>query len=475
MRKKIAITIAGLIAIFAASIAQAQPAITLPASLPQEVRDLAVQGHTGREYLHGFATKIHNNAAVKITIAGDSTVAGAFFNGISTSIGIGAAYKPEYLLSRYAWERGLRSVTTVNAGNGGAGTDDWTSTHLATDMAGDPDLYIWHYGVNDPSLGASGFDTQLRNGLTAMRAHANGGYAAMDCVLMTPNTIHDPGTGRDEDWVRTIRPLIKQAAEDFRCAYFDTFGLYEDGQNGIDKWIDDISASNDGSIGVHPSEDLNALIYAQLGDFIYPMAIDNRINSYFNIPSATQTVDFSVAPSNFRYGMTSYATGSGWPSSGYFLSSRHIDGSVVHIFVPADGGVPQMRSSNVAGNTWGTLTPIGGTAETSSTSISAGTNTTLGTSADAPIVVKVGTRIQTGGQLFDDGSPTTLAQGETLATIPSGYWPTSAVYTSMHIRDFSDNEEIVAVTVQTNGVVLLNEATTITPRRLSFVFSYLGG
>lgn len=216
----------------------------------------------GQEYLYAIHSKLISGTAAKITFSGDSTTEGG-----------GSGASGQFILStsvlNEAVRRNFYNVTTVNAGHSGAATNDWVSTYLAADLAGAPDLYVIRWGLNDPFYGRtlSQFETSLRQGLTTIRASYS--LSQMSILLMVPNTANDTANGRDEAWLEQVKVVCRQAAEDFQCAFIDTFSIWPDAQNAAGRWMDDIG----GGVALHPKNEMNSWISTVISNLIFPCAI----------------------------------------------------------------------------------------------------------------------------------------------------------------------------------------------------------
>lgn len=217
----------------------------------------------GQQYLYAFHNKLIAGTSAKMTFSGDSTTEGG---------GTGAT--GNFIISTAMLEEGRErghKLTSVNAGHAGEDTADWVSTYIAIDMASPPDLYVVRWGLNDPLAGRTAADVEasLRAGLTTIRASYS--VAQMSILLMVPNTANDPPNGRTEAWVRSLRPIIRQVAEDFQCAFFDTFTLWPDAVNAAGRWMD--NPFGDGR-AIHPLNVMNSWIVSELTPLIFPQYLD---------------------------------------------------------------------------------------------------------------------------------------------------------------------------------------------------------
>ena len=210
----------------------------------------------GQEYLFAPLTKAFNGGALSILFSGDSTTAysNSYAAKLATIIG---AKNPTY--------------TTTNRGQAGKGTQDWVNTYLSGDIAVAPDIFFWHWGMN-PGLTSENlatFETYLRQGLTTLRQSLP--ISQTGVVLMTPNACVDGPDGRDEARNERIREIIRNAAVDFGCAFFDTYALWQDAyQTGMQNtWFD--KPYSDNYRVIHPQDPFTLCIAGKVYDeFVYP-------------------------------------------------------------------------------------------------------------------------------------------------------------------------------------------------------------
>lgn len=216
----------------------------------------------GQEYLAAFHNKLLSETPALMTFSGDSTTFGTNITD------------PNYILSTAVLRIGLNrrhALTAANAGHSGASTEDWRTLYLAGDLATNPDLYILRWGLNDPFWGRSlaDFEQSLRDGLATARASKP--IADMSILLMVPNTANDTANGRDAAWMEATRPIIRQAARDYQCAFIDTFKLWEDTENAANLWMDEPLGPG---VVIHPLNVMNSWISSKIGELIYPDALD---------------------------------------------------------------------------------------------------------------------------------------------------------------------------------------------------------
>ena len=347
---------------------------------PDATRGNRVQNAAGREryvwgaeYLYQWLVKISAGTAATVRGTGDSTTAvgyGSYFERLTVMLGA------------------LPGLTITNAGQSGKTTADWVATYLAADITAAPDLLLWHWGMNPGVVteSLSSFETSLRNGLTTYRASvplASGGI-----VLMVPNACSDGANGRDEGRNEKMRQIIRSAAIDFQCAYFDTYGLFQDGYVGIGTWLDD--TYTDGIRGVHPLEAFGRIIAGEMLDLIVPRGLRAYVGGggvVANPPGSASSP--AVADSVTTYGKgisirrAQAANPYLWPIDGYVMTMRGTDatGGVQILWTYNSAQSAQMRHWNTSTAAW-TAWSLIGTQTAPGTPLSTDVSTTypLGTS-----------------------------------------------------------------------------------------------
>lgn len=300
----------------------------------------------GSEYLYEFLVKVSAGTASTIRLSGDSTTAGGYSDQLIS------------LLAEFP------SIVVTKAGFSGEHTGQWLATRLAADIAAAPDVLIWHWGMNDcTGLGRTltQFEADLRSGLASYRASipiSSGGI-----VLMTPNASSDGTNGRDEYRSEKMRQIIRNAAEDFQCAYFDTYTLFQDGYVGIGTWLD--NTYGDGLRGVHPQTAFSRAIAGELLNLLIPQGIRRLIgefgftNSAGQIQTKTPTDLKSTYPAGISIFRAQFVNG--WPIDGWVITiaENGVGNSAIQFLYKYNGDVtPWVRTSNSVGG-WGTWGPVG--------------------------------------------------------------------------------------------------------------------
>jgi len=216
----------------------------------------------GLEYLSHFHKRLMAGTASSIVFSGDSTTNG---NGATTP------YRIWELVPALATKYGLTGITGVNAGHSGAKSSEWITTgldYVSTDLAGNPDVYIVRWGLNDPQIPLTASQTiaNIRSGLATCRASKT--LVDMSIVLMMPNTTNDLTASVSEIFLEQLYHGFRQAARDYQCAFIDTYGMFRDGWNATD-YMD----TNANGEHLHPANVMNAWISSLIGDVLFPTAL----------------------------------------------------------------------------------------------------------------------------------------------------------------------------------------------------------
>jgi len=299
----------------------------------------------GAEYLYKFLAKMSAGTAATIRLTGDSTTSGGYSDAL---IGFMATFP---------------NVTITKAGQSGKHTGEWVSTYLAADITAAPDVLIWHWGMNDCSglsRTLTQFETDLRAGLTTYRATipiASGGI-----VLMAPNASSDGTNGRDELRNEKMRQIIRNAATDFSCAFFDTYSLYQDAYVGIGTWVD--NTYGDGLRGVHPGTSFSQAIAGELLDLLVPKGIRRAVGDFgFTNSNGSTTATLPAdALSTYPAGISiRRALGSnGWPMDGWiitFSENTNRTSAVQILYTYSIDVTPYLRT--YSGGAWGSWAALG--------------------------------------------------------------------------------------------------------------------
>lgn len=270
----------------------------------------------GMEYLSSIHNKIKTSAVpatkYKVLLSGDSTTAQGWF---------------ESFLTYSARSKGINCLEFTNVGHSGASTEQWRDTYLASDISADPDVYILRWGINDGSLHGSvdRFLTALREGLATFRATHSKNNCSV--ILMSPSPVSDDPNGRNETWMESIIPGIKEIAREYLCTYIDTYGYIYDARNA-DDWMDD--PYSDGR-HIHPLTD--GVGYGWIASLMSDVLIPEWIGYIYgawptvqNIPGTYETRASTVLAELFQKGVGIFRSGAGFPEDGAVVNIRHSDG-----------------------------------------------------------------------------------------------------------------------------------------------------
>lgn len=274
----------------------------------------------GMEYSYSLMKLFYDfNGTIipKMVHSGDSTTAGDAAEG----------FNPAVVMGYYAENYGVQQVQ-VNVGHSGAGTVTWESTYVDADILAHPDMsaYFVRWGINDGALhgSTSTYETALRGGLTKLRAFKN--LSNLTIILMAPNSTYDEPNNRGEKWYELIAGIIKKAARDFQCVYFDTYAMFRDSYNGANVYLD--NPFGDGR-GIHPKKEFNTVIYKYLASYLYGAlpGLRRNYNRYSSVNSAVFTPVVGVPPVNYHHGRSMFRaqTSKGWPLEGIVVTEKAAD------------------------------------------------------------------------------------------------------------------------------------------------------
>lgn len=277
----------------------------------------------GQEYLSAWQKKVIANAndTIRVVYSGDSTTEGGEFVAKTT----------QYLtdltgLVFKSWNRGYSAQTTTH----------WDTLYLKQDTAAIPnmDLYVVRWGINDGffNLGLASFQTHLRSGLAKLRAWKNS--TKLGIVLMTPNATSYSGTKSNEAWHDQINAIIRQAARDYQCFFFDTYSLMKDANSsrGLQTWLDNVET--------HPNTYAQRLIAGELAKAIVPQYLVRVPGIDFRSALQANTLPLTTTPDAFVNGVTfrlnTNSAGS-WPTDGIVITYKSPNAALQYLF-PSTAG-----------------------------------------------------------------------------------------------------------------------------------------
>lgn len=300
----------------------------------------------GVEYLYQWLVKISSGTAATVRMTGDSTTAAGYSTQLTA------------LLASVA------NVTTSINGNPSKHTGEWLSTYLASDISAAPTVLIWHWGMNDCSgLGRTltQFEADLRAGLTTYRASVP--ISVGGVILMTPNASSDGSVGRDELRNEKMRQIIRNVAEDFQCAFIDTYAQFQDGYVGIGSWLD--NPFSDGLRGIHPQTAYSQAIAGEVFKLLVPEGIRSLVVGYgiSNAVGATEWLTPSSALSSYPIGISirRAQSGTGWPLDGWVITTREnfVSTSCIQTLYRYSDDAPIMMRTYTSTGAWGPWKKLG--------------------------------------------------------------------------------------------------------------------
>lgn len=438
----------------------------------------------GQEYMAAF----HNLLITQHTAPTRKPI--MVFSGDSTTAGDGASsdYQLDDLMKLAGENAGLQTpfgLSSINRGQSGQMTEQWRTTHLAGDLAANPDLLVLRWGVNDPGYLKDGttpplnagqdfpnrrdvvdFATSLRAGLATIRASR--GVASLSILLMTPNSTSDTPNARDELWYEQITPVIKQAARDYQCTFIDTYAYLRDSRPAAGIWMDD--PFGDGR-GIHPLNVMNTWITGLMASVVFPNGLRSKIgrNNVKNIGGADVIVLSTQLPSAYPYGVNIGRAGATFPFDGAVVTIRTSDEIVFQINFPFQNAARRQRYAF----------RLGRSAILSGQAADFGPFQVVGAIADAITPATGFTVPGTGGArtVLDNSSVTlegyiaktalsTIAANTTVGTVPAGYRPAQdSYYGFATVWDGTDFEQ-VRMRVNATGEIVIIQATTLSVQRI---------
>ncbi|MFT3720422.1 GDSL-type esterase/lipase family protein [Pseudorhodoferax sp.] len=272
----------------------------------------------GSEYLYRAYARLQNFVSTSplstllVRLFGDSTVAGMASHT--------APYRLENLVPAILRSKGAPNVTAVNHGVAGSKVSAM-NVGLIDD---DTDLIFIKYGINDFLDGLTGFATNLRAKLAAIRATR--GVNSLSIVLVAPSATYQ-AFGLTTSWYEDLRNVYVAAARDYSCAYFDTYALLQDVRQASGFWMDGTIGGNE---TVHPENMGQSWIWGAVLDAVFPASsiVPTRSNVFTN-DGAVAFPAGSPADLPFAYPMgyslRRATVANGWPIDGLVETVRHVD------------------------------------------------------------------------------------------------------------------------------------------------------
>lgn len=306
----------------------------------------------GQEYLYRIYKRFEGGQQATIHMYGDSTVASG--NGEDTG------YASGVLLFDMFQSAGL-ITNVVNKGVGGSSVYEMTAVN---DLTANTDLFIIKYGINDGGTPGSGdrlanFATALRSKLAELRAAQYGSIHNLSIILVGPNSTNDTQHNRDAIWYEKLKGIYLQAARDYQCAYFDTYGFMPDVENAAGYSMDNPFGNGQ---GVHPMNTMQCWIWGNLVDtYFSKTSIEKyRTNNFINAPSSEGVPDAATLLVNYRRGITIYRAtiAKGWILDGSVITIRSSDDVGRQLLVTFSNGLSKtiQRTWNTSTSAWNAWT-----------------------------------------------------------------------------------------------------------------------
>lgn len=299
----------------------------------------------GRENMAAFMLAIGSAITQNVYIYGDSTV----------QMDAGYALKSHDLVKLAMYEAGINWCETVNRGVSGT---SWSDLSALTDLGASTKLIVIKYGINDAvkANALATFAADARSKLTAIRAHANGGFSNLSILLMGPNSTYRPSQGQDAKWYEDLRNIYLQLCKEFDCAYFDTYAYLQQTRRAPGLWMDNIASSGE---GLHPSASAAYWVwYEGFKQFVFGDGCWNpqKSNHVWNRSAPGYTPFPTTEPYGYPFGVSIdvATTANGWPFNGILVTHRHAlgnSGNVVQQLLTLDT-VPRRAVRTGSHLTW---------------------------------------------------------------------------------------------------------------------------
>lgn len=233
------------------------------------------------ETLYGWYDNLQSNNGLTIMFSGDTTTLGQTIND--------PAYYINILFDNLAHMDGFTNITTINSGHNGASTVQWDSSYVSGEITSSPDLWIIRWGINDAinPVNTINFATALRSGLSKIRT-AYPLSSGVGIILMVENSTS--GLTVSNLWCEEVQKVVRRAAYDYQCCFFDTYALWQNSRESANKWMD--------GTYINPKDNMNAWIISKLYDVIIPPFYQK-----FHSLSSPQTssVNYATIPSGVSF------------------------------------------------------------------------------------------------------------------------------------------------------------------------------
>ncbi|SPL64401.1 SGNH/GDSL hydrolase family protein [Ochrobactrum soli] len=397
------------------------------------------QQHFGREYLSRAFDYIRNSqggpsGTLKVRIFGDSTIA----------LDIdGTNERPDDCIRQAFQDLGIPNIVVENQGVSGSkwGDEVYPAGHITDYLDGTTGLALIKYGLNDAYLGIDSLYSSMDTVLSSIRSHANGSLGAISIILVMPNSTFDSPNSRDVRWFEKVRQIYRVLARKYHCALFDTYSPFQDSQPLADLAMD--NPYGDGRT-VHPRGNMNRWIYGELmNTFFAGKLVGYKTNGFANEGAVSTVITAATMPSAFKSGNyhNRAVVANGWPSDGFVISEKNVDGGVLQTFYGYASGSPKIfqRHAVLGSDNWslwtGTPQPI---------ALSNGW-VNQGDPWDIPLATAT-----PDGLVFLSGLVTggTTASGTIIGVLPAGLRPAKD-----HIFVVGANGGFVRISVHSDGTI----------------------
>lgn len=378
------------------------------------------------------------------------------WSGDSTIVGVNSsAWPPDAIGNFYAKRYGIMDVQNTALGHSGKTLYEWGYFYIDTEWAqhASADLIILRWGINDPMVGPytlSQCKDALDRGLAKLRANKT--VAQQSIIIMSPNSTSDTPNGRDEKWYEQLTAMLRAKAKQYKCMFFDTYGMFQDSRGGAGVWLDD--PYGDGR-GIHPNSTFSAQIHDKLFEHIYgPCAVINGSSNLFSSNgSSLQFIGSAYPPNTFHLGISwwrSNPTDASWPVDGLVQVERFVDGLVVqkiYGYLNEQTRICYTRMARATDSSWsvwrGLRTDITAGMLSNGWTVAASRSATYQKSVDGVVTIDA--------MLV----PGTVTANTTIFTLPVGFRPKN----SISYIACGANNGYASVNITTGGAVQINSIT----------------
>ncbi|EOJ5476260.1 phage tailspike protein [Escherichia coli] len=309
----------------------------------------------GQEYLNYVTNKLINGDGVT-----SDKKTYILWSGDSTIVGVNSeSWPPATIADFYAKRYGIIDVKNTSLGHSGKTLYEWGNWYIDQEWSvfSAADLIVLRWGINDPYYGYTLDQVKdaLDRGLSKLRN--NKSVSQQSIIIMSPNSTSDTPNGRDEKWYEQLTAVLRAKAKQYKCMFFDTYGMWQDSRGAAGNWLD--NPYGDGR-GIHPNYVFSAQIHHELLDYIYgPCKVVNGSSNLFsNNGSSLQFVGSSYPPNTFHMGTSWWRTNpddSSWPLDGVIQVDRFVDGVVLqklYGYISESSRVCFTRIGRISENTW---------------------------------------------------------------------------------------------------------------------------